>query len=132
MNKGFTALVKFLLVATVAVLVYAVAQFWWRNHNTIRMCRAKVTEALNRQLRLLKLEEVPPVDFPDASRILGVPESLQFDRTVFHSTAELPHRCVGSMRGTYNRTTGLLEVEFDFNVADFKDTRLTLRVDGGP
>ncbi len=128
MNNLFNLVVRLLLVGVLLAGGYSVAQYWWRNSRTIRQSQAEVIEALNRQLRALKVDEFSSIDFPEASRVLGVPQELAFEQYVYQTTELLGHRPVGKTKGTFDRATGTLEVEIDFAEGRSRDTRLRLQL----
>lgn len=129
------SLVLTIQVSLVAALVLCVALAgfaWWRNSNEITRCQDLVRRAVNEDLRGYGVDPVRSVYFPDASRLLGVPTVLEFDSFLFHTDKNLGRRGVGEMTGSFDRTTNVLEVFFDFTDSVRTDKRVRRTLSEGP
>jgi len=85
---------------------------WSRNTQWITESQTQVVDAVNQQLTARRLDPVSGITFPQASQIRGVPETLEFEETVYVS-ANVGARPVGTVVGQFHRTTGMLEMTID-------------------
>lgn len=143
MNRAFNLLCRVLLLAVLLAACYIFGQFWWRNHCTMCQCQNQVTEELNRvieelnqQMKMRSPEKLDPfstIEFPQASRIWGVPQMFHIERPVFRTTEELGRKSIGNLTGDFDRFNGLLILDIEFTVGGYpRETHLEIQLQPVP
>ena len=113
LGKAMNLVMGLLILGAVAAGCYVGYRFWSHNSQVIDDCQKQVVEAVSLQLRVRHMGSIPSVDFPEASRVFGVPERLPFHETLFRETS-VGRRAVGTVSGEFDRTSGLLKMDIDF------------------
>jgi len=87
---------------------------WTSNSRAIDASAGEVTAAVNAALQARRLEPISTVEFSGASRMLGVPKTLDFQESVFERNASGARSSAGLVKGTFHRPTGALEIYFEW------------------
>ena len=108
------------LLIRVAVAIVAMGSglyiwhLWTSNSRAIDTSASEVTAEVNTALQARRLEPISTVEFPKASRMLGVPKTLEFQESVYERNSSARRTYTGEVKGTFHRTTGALEVRFEW------------------
>jgi len=120
LGKAVNVAIGLLLLAVLLGAGAYLYHLWSRNTQWIADSQTQVVTALNRELAARGLEPISSITFPQASSLRGVPETLDFEKTV-HVASRAGPRPVGSVLGKFHRTTGMLEMTID--MASGRDAR---------
>ena len=63
---------------------------WTSNSRAIDTSASEVTAEVNTALQARRLEPISTVEFPKASRMLGVPKTLEFQESVYERNSSAP------------------------------------------
>jgi hypothetical protein len=115
-SLGKTMNVVMMVVVLVGVVVgFSFAyRLWSRNTQWITDSQTQVLAAVNQELTARGLDPVESIEFPEASRILGVPETLAFQEEVYVTGNRGQRPAIGTVVGQFHRENGLLELTIDF------------------
>lgn len=104
-------------LAAVLVLCGLLAVISWRIHSRqITRCEERVRRVINQELRRLKVDPVPRVDFIEASRLFGMPAEVTFENNLFRSD-EIARHGVGRVSGVYYPLEDRVEMHFEVSGA---------------
>jgi len=108
------------MLATLAILggvagggYYAVTRYLG-NSQKLRQIEKTVLDAVNPQLRTLQVDPLEALTFADASPYGGLPTAMSFETALTRPT-RAGRRPVGVLKGTFDRTAGILQVDLDLD-----------------
>lgn len=107
--------------AAVAAGVYFAAAMYWRNSQRLRQSEKLIVEAVRQVLQGKPIDPIENLQFAEGSPWLGVPERLRFEIPVSCTTRPGGKRPFGTIKGTFERTTGTLHL--DVSLSDGTEQR---------
>jgi serine/threonine protein kinase len=114
LKRGGNVGVKLAILAVVIGGGFFGGSFVWKNSRLISRSKEQILQTVNPQLKSRGLNEISTVTIKDASSMRGVPENLTYEAPLNEIKGGGLKR-VGTVRGKLDRTTGDLEVLFDFS-----------------
>ena len=111
-GKAFHVAVTLIIVAVALTGSYFAYTIWSHNSRLITGSREQIVERINLQLVSMRLEPIESIALPSASYVFGVPELLGFQETIYRE-GSLGRRPFGTVKGQFDRTSGLLEMDID-------------------
>jgi len=112
LGKAMNLIITITVLAGVLGSSYFAYSFFAHNSEVVTGCREQIVDVVNQQLQIMRLDPLSSLALPKASRVFGVPETLTFQQTIFRS-GNLGRRAAGTLSGTFDRTSGLLELDID-------------------
>ncbi len=112
LGKALNVAVALIIVGSVAAGSYYAYSILSENSRLVTESREQVLTEVNKQLTAIRLDPIPTVNFPDASKLFGAPEVLTFEET-FYRKGNQGRQALGKVRGKFDRTSGLLVMDID-------------------
>ena len=112
LGKTLNLAIALIIVGSVAAASYYVYSILSQNSRLISESREQVLTEVNKQLTSIRLDPIPTVNFPDTSKVFGVPEVLTFEET-FYRKGNRGRQALGKVRGEFDRRRGILKMDID-------------------
>jgi serine/threonine protein kinase len=112
LGKVLNVVIALIIVGSVAAGSYYVYSILAENSRLVTQSREQIVTTVNQQLQAWRLEPIPTVTLPDASKVFGVPEILTFEET-FYRKGNRGRQALGTVRGEFNRQSGILRMDID-------------------
>ena len=112
LGKALNVIVALIILGTVAFGSYYAYSVLAQNSRLISESREQIVVTVNRQLQAMQVDPIPTVNFPDTSKVFGVPEVLTFEET-FYRKGNRGRQALGKVRGKFDRNRGILVMDID-------------------
>jgi hypothetical protein len=112
LGKALNVIVALIIVGGVAFGSYYAYSILSENSRLISQSREQILTEVNKQLTAIRLDPIPTVNFPDTSKVFGVPEVLTFEET-FYRKGNRGRQALGKVRGEFHRNSGLFVMYID-------------------
>jgi hypothetical protein len=127
LGKAANVAIALIIVGAVAFGCYYAYSTLSRNSRLISQSREQILVTVNRELRQMRVDPIPTVNFPDTSRLFGVPDVLTFEET-FYRKDNRGRQALGKVKGKFDRLRGTLVMDID-QVSGEDETGLTFQLE---
>ena len=112
LGKAANVAIMLIIVGGIGFGSYYAYSTLSQNSRWISESREQILTTVNHQLQLMRMDPLPAVDFPDTSKVFGVPEVLTFEET-FYREGNRGREAMGKVRGKFDRQRGILVMDID-------------------